>query len=310
MLYSIKHTTSYSYDSPIFLEAQTIRLQPRSDAAQRVVSYASSVSPRSQVITHLHITDIEGTPSQVVWIGGTTDHFDITCESVVETLRANPYDFLLERGCTHFPANSHQYYTPELRLALAPYILSPGNTTANGEEYERSLNANQEIIDLARQMADAAGNNVTAFLAQSCEWIYQSIEPEVRLEGSPMLASETLNRKKGSCRDVAVLFMDICRAMGLATRFVSGYFSGAVYDDGIRHLHAWTEVYLPGAGWRGFDPSYGTAVADLHIACAAAYTPHLASPVSGTYRGVKTASQLSYHITINEESAAELAHST
>ncbi|MEE2871411.1 MAG: transglutaminase-like domain-containing protein [Candidatus Latescibacterota bacterium] len=89
----------------------------------------------------------------------------------------------------------------------------------------------------------------------------------MRLEGRPMAAAETLARVRGACRDLAVLFIVICRTLGLAARFVSGYRAGA-QNQQERYMHAWAEVYLPGAGWRGWDPSLGLAVAGAHVAVA------------------------------------------
>ena len=102
--------------------------------------------------------------------------------------------------------------------------------------------------------------------------------------GDPWPPEKTLADRTGSCRDIAVLFCEVCRAAGLPSRFVSGY---AVDPDhsGCHHLHAWSEIYLPGAGWRGFDPTLGLAVADRHVSLAAARLPALAAPTSGVYRG-------------------------
>ncbi len=91
-------------------------------------------------------------------------------------------------------------------------------------------------------------------------------------------------RKEGSCRDLAVLFIETCRSVGIAARFVSGYHTVQPWQ-GARQLHAWAEIFLPGAGWRGYDPSQGLAVADQHIAIAAGATPQLAAPVTGSFRG-------------------------
>jgi len=108
-----------------------------------------------------------------------------------------------------------------------------------------------------------------------------------------------LRRKEGACRDLAVLFMDICRSLGLAARFVSGYkYSPDTPDQ--HELHAWAEVYLPGAGWRGYDPSWGLAVADHHVALAAGPAPQDAMPVTGTFRGTDVLSSLDYSVEIED----------
>ena len=96
--------------------------------------------------------------------------------------------------------------------------------------------------------------------------------------------SRTLHQRRGSCRDLAVLFIEACRLMNIPCRFVSGYTAGCD-DDPDRQLHAWAEAYLPGAGWRGFDPSLGLAITENYLALAAAAQPASAAPVSGTFRG-------------------------
>jgi transglutaminase-like putative cysteine protease len=105
-----------------------------------------------------------------------------------------------------------------------------------------------------------------------------------REQGPPWPAERTLRERRGACRDLAVLFNDVCRFVGFPARFVSGY-QVDVPEEARPELHAWSEVYLPGAGWRGFDPSQGLAVADRHVPLAASRTPWMASPTSGTYRG-------------------------
>jgi transglutaminase-like putative cysteine protease len=102
----------------------------------------------------------------------------------------------------------------------------------------------------------------------------------------------------GSCRDFTVLFMEACRAVGLAARFVSGYEEG---DSTVleRDLHAWAEVYIPGGGWRGFDPTHGLAVADRHVALVASAFPQFTAPVTGsTQEGGRVSSRLTTEVRV------------
>ena len=110
-----------------------------------------------------------------------------------------------------------------------------------------------------------------------------NVRPVVRPHGAALSPEATWGERTGACRDLAPLFNEVCRLVGLPARFVSGYGYSDFLDE--RHLHAWSEVYLPGAGWRGFDPTIGLAVADRHIAVAAARDPEDTAPTSGTYRG-------------------------
>lgn len=106
---------------------------------------------------------------------------------------------------------------------------------------------------------------------------------QTRLEGDPLTPAETLARGGGACRDVAVLFIAACRAVGLAARFTSGYIEGSLQEE--RYLYAWAEVYLPGAGWRGYDSSLGLVVAERHVALASGPTAAAARPFVGRFRG-------------------------
>ena len=116
------------------------------------------------------------------------------------------------------------------------------------------------------------------------EQLHKEIRYVIRLTGEPMPSHVTLKEQQGACRDIAILFIDSCRSLGLAARFVSGYLFGSPEDE-RDHLHAWCEVCLPGAGWRGFDPSNGIATAENHISVAAAYQPVGAAPVDGSFYG-------------------------
>ena len=129
--------------------------------------------------------------------------------------------------------------------------------------------------------------NTLSFLVALSREICQGCRQIIRHHGPPWPSDRTLNWREGSCRDLAVLFCDCCRVMGIAARFVSGYECASASAN--RHdsfMHAWAEVYLPGIGWRGYDPSRGLAVANGHVAVAAGFDHDLASPVAGWYSGV------------------------
>ncbi len=123
--------------------------------------------------------------------------------------------------------------------------------------------------------------NHAYFLTRLTQLIPEKCVYQQRLEGMPYPAAVTLSKQTGTCRDFTVLFMAVCRAVGLAARFVSGYQEGDL-ENTSHDLHAWAEVYVPGGGWRGFDPTLGLAVSNRHVAIAAAANPKDAAPVSGT----------------------------
>jgi transglutaminase-like putative cysteine protease len=141
------------------------------------------------------------------------------------------------------------------------------------------------------------------FLSALSRRIAERCRPAIRLQGDPQPPAFTLREGTGACRDLSVLFIDACRAVGLAARFVSGYYGGPSAAD-RRYLHAWAEVFLPGAGWRGFDPLQGLAVADRHVAVAAGAQPRDAAPITGTLGGGDTPADLEVDLKIESTEAA------
>jgi transglutaminase-like putative cysteine protease len=153
--------------------------------------------------------------------------------------------------------------------------------------YQQRFHPDESVTAFAKSVQRDANDQTLPFVTALARRIAERSQPTVRLDGDPQSPGLTLSEGVGACRDLAVLFIDACRAVGLAARFVSGYYVGPV-DGDRRYLHAWAEVFLPGAGWRGFDPLQGIAVADQHIAVAAAAHPSGAAPISGTLRGVSS----------------------
>jgi transglutaminase-like putative cysteine protease len=202
----------------------------------------------------------------------------------VETLRVNPFDFLLESdGALRVPV----VYPDALWPSLAPYI---------------AVEPSGAVEALARAAAIEAGWGTMEFLRVLNRRISDSLRYVVRDHGRPLEGALTLQKGEGSCRDFAVLFAEACRHMRLAARFVSGYETAAAEGDRA-DMHAWAEVYLPGGGWRGYDPSRGLAVADAHVAVAASISPELAAPVTGSHSG-NGGSQLETAIRLTVASAA------
>jgi transglutaminase-like putative cysteine protease len=252
---------------PVYLEPQTIRLRPRDDGSQRVLQYAVSISPSPAGCTDC--LDQDGNVVTEAWFEGPTDTLSIQSAFAVETLRQNPFDFLLRPGTGALPL----LYSPAVHFALEPYMRQ---SSAGVREFSASL-------------AAGAGHALD-FLTLLNRTLCGEFEYAVRETGAPHTAETTLQTREGSCRDLAVLFCEAARAAGIAARFVSGYQCGPVRDGSKVQMHAWAEVYLEGGGWRGYDPSSGLAVGTGHVAVAAAADPALAGPVSGTFRGNAEAS--------------------
>ena len=275
MLFEGDHLTRYTYGGSVFLEPLTVRLRPRDDATQRLLRFDLDVSPapagRSET------TDVEGNTASRLWFEGTTSLLEIRTSFAVRTLRANPFDYVVrDSSVLSVPPR----YSPDTSDALAHYLHWSGDG---------------DVAAFARDALAATDGGAVSFLDELSHRIGGSFTQVVRVAGDPRTPGATLAAQLGACRDLTVLFMDACRSVGIASRFVSGYQEAETAE---RELHAWAEVYLPVAGWRGYDPSAGLAVADHHVAVAAGPTPRDAAPAEGTFRGTGVTSSLETKITL------------
>lgn len=288
MRYHISHTTIYQYSQPIKLAAHTVRLCPRSDGSQKLKQFAVDIFPQPDKIAD--ILDIEGNTCLCLWFPDEAiTELKIHTEADVETLRTNAFDYLSEPWAIAAPID----YPSSLLAHLTPY-LRPALATC----------PSPQVVEFAQGLLHEVQGNIGLFLSQLTQTIYQQFQYFHRPVGQPVSGGITLTQKSGSCRDFAVLFMEACQAVGLAARFVSGYQEGDEGQDS-RELHAWPEVYIPGGGWRGFDPTHGLAVCDRHVPLAAAAHPANAAPVSGTLRqGFAASSTLDYQIQIARRSSS------
>ena len=277
MRLEIFHNTTFTYSKPAFLEPHVVRLCPHTNAGQRVDTFAMNVEPAPT--GQSDCVDLTGTTT-TLWFDGMVETVTIGVHSVVEMIRDNPFAFIItEPTVQAVPVE----YSARHRAALAVYLQRPEASAA--------------VDAFASEVAERSGGDTLAFLSALSDTIYHDFHCDVREHGDAWPASKTLELHHGACRDLAVLFMDACRAQGLAARFVSGYVG--VPDEPHRYLHAWPEVYLPGAGWRGYDPSNGLAVANDHVSVAFAAVPEDAAPISGTFRGTGVTASIEYDITIN-----------
>lgn len=259
----VRHTSAYTYDSPVALGPQTLYLYPRMYPYQRLLAYDLRIDPApDKVVRNI---DVEGNVQQLVYFNHPTQHLNVTVDIELHSEEFNSFDFVL------FPFETQRVpfrYPKEIQVLLHPYL-------------ER-VDVTERVESWARQLAAGAGWQTTAFLTALNQSI-QQFTYEIREEGAPFPPEQTLNQRRGSCRDYTTLFMAACRSLGIASRFVSGYLFGNPQQE--HELHAWAEVYLPGAGWRGFDPTEGSVVVNRHIFLASTAKPDLAAPISGTFSG-------------------------
>jgi transglutaminase-like putative cysteine protease len=266
MKITVAHSTVYQYLQPVQLGPHVIRLRPRDDGAQRLLGYELRVEPQPALMTNS--TDHDGNVVAHAWFKEPAPALEISSRFAVETLRENPFDFLLtDTGMGAIPVE----YPEPLRSILAPYVVTDADCPA--------------VTAFARSAAEAAAWRTLNFLVELNNQIRRLLRPKARTEGPARTAAEILDAGEGACRDFAMLFCSACRSMRLAARFVSGYEREAARDPGHACMHMWAEVYLPGGGWRGFDPLRGLAVGTSYVPVAAALHPEMTNPISGTYEG-------------------------
>lgn len=271
MRYRITHTTHYRYSAPVRLQPHVIKLCPRSDGAQWLNQFEVAISPEPS--QQHYFLDTCGNTSLQVTFQSPLEEWTLKTISEITTLRENPFDYLSEPWAVQLPID----YPSRLAAQLRPYWEPPMGIGVDDA-------ASPTVLALAQEIQQAVKDNVGFFLTRLAQQIPARCEYQQRQEGMPHPAAVTWQQQSGTCRDFTVLFIAVCRAVGLAARFVSGYQEGDLESDAPHDLHAWAEVYIPGGGWRGFDPTLGLAVADRHIAIAAATTPQAAAPVIGKLR--------------------------
>ncbi len=278
MLYKIEHITKYYFSKRVFLEPHIVRLRPRSDSTQTLKSFEIDITPTPTGRTN--ITDIGG-DSIFLWFEELTDSLKIITRSEVETSRANPFDYILASDRAH-------------RLPMEYH----GSDESVLEPYRRpSSEYGDKFEGFVAKILLESENSSLKFLSSLTSYLYENFEYKLREEGPAQEPEESLSTMKGTCRDFVVLFAEACRSMGFAARFVSGYTEGDL-NNMHNYLHAWAEVFLPGGGWRGYDPTLGLAVADRHVALASGATPLQAAPVAGSFRGTGAETIMGYEISI------------
>lgn len=279
MRFAASHTTRFRYSEPVYLEPHVIRLRPRSDCFQRLLEYRLKVTPAPEVLSEG--LDADGNVVAHAWFAGLSESLTVTSEFEVETLRTNPFDYLvIGEGSQELPIK----YPAPLRDRLAPSLARPNGADPGVAEFIRPIMARSE-------------RQALAFLSGLNQAIHEGYRVTVREHGEPLPPARTLAAEQVACRDLAALFMDCCRALGIAARFVSGYQD---QRSKSRFMHAWAEVYLPGGGWRGYDPTQGLAVGDRHIAVAAANLPSVVTPIRGSYRGDAVAVPLEAEVRVSQ----------
>jgi uncharacterized protein (DUF2126 family)/transglutaminase-like putative cysteine protease len=272
---ALHHLTRYVYDRPVVLGPQTIRLRPAAHTRTQVKAYSLKVTPAGHFINWHQ--DTFGNFVARVLFPEPVQEFGIEVDLLAEIRAFNPFDFFLDSYAEKFPFE----YEAGVREELAPYL-----------EIKESGPALQKLI----KSIDRSPQRTIDFLVGINQQLNALLTYTVRLEPGIQACEESLTLGSGSCRDMTWLLCQALRHMGLATRFASGYLiqlapdeksldgpSGTATD--FTDLHAWTEVFLPGAGWVGLDPTSGMFAGEGHIPLCCTANPSSAAPVTGLLEG-------------------------
>ena len=272
----VHHRTSYIYEEPTTFGPHMVRLRPSTHARARVLAYNLQVSGEPEAF-HWQLDPWGNRVARVVFDGErAARQLDFTVDASFDIQPVNPFDFFVEESFEEAPVA----YSERLKAELAPF-LAPIELGPQGRALAESLRPSGRIVDSLVEINRSVASTVGYI---------------IRNEPGLQTPSETLDIGTGSCRDSALLLVGLLRHLGLAARFVSGYLvqltdEGNLPDEAkgvekdVVDLHAWAEVFLPGAGWVGLDGTSGLFTGEGHIPLAGTADPALAGPIEGTASG-------------------------
>ncbi len=282
---ALNHVTRYAYEQPVTLSPQVVRLRPAPHCRTPITGYSLRITPADHFINWQQ--DPFGNYQARLVFNKPTRELAVEVDLVADLTTINPFLFFLDEYAERFPFA----YEPSLRQELSPYLaLVPGT---------QRLDLFTERV--RGQIARAGRRNVDVLVDINAH-VQRSLRYDIRMEPGVFTPDETLERGHGSCRDFAWLLVQVVRRLGFAARFVSGYSIQLVADQkpiegpagvdrDVTDLHAWAEVFLPGAGWVGLDATSGLLCGEGHIPLAATPDPGSAAPITGSFGWVDPAAE-------------------
>jgi len=261
MHFIVQHSTLYRYSVPVVLAPHLLRLTPRS-LGTRLYSRSLLIHPQP-VSQYDDVDELGNAVTRVTFTGSPSAELRIESRFELDTYAVAPPSISAPGGLPPLP------WPASVHDGLGAY---------------RAIGSEDAAVEgFARALASEVGQQPLAFLDRLCRALYERTDRQIRHTGDAQSAAETLATRRGACRDLTVLFLAAARSLGFAARFCSGYQAAAQTPDGQRYLHAWPEVFVPGAGWYGWDPTHGIAAGEGHVALCAAPAQTATMPVTGGY---------------------------
>jgi transglutaminase-like putative cysteine protease len=284
MILKIHHHSTYLYGSQVYLEPQYFRFKPLQNQFYHLKDFQIKISPEPAGLKE--ILDWDNNLVHFAWFNELTDSLKIECESVLEITPFNPFNFIIYPE--HYLTLPFDYPLSEVTL-LRPYL--------------EHVPLNGDIKNFVQKIKDQVNNSTLEFVIALTKKIQEDFDYTIRESGPPYEPEKTFHLKQGACRDLTWLQIQICRAEGIAARFVSGYQYQDQDDPSEEQkdpeVHAWMEVFFESTGWIGFDPSAGIVTNHCYIPVSHSAIPSLTLPVTGTYRG-DTAAELNTFLSISK----------
>lgn len=280
----ISHLTRYQYDREVGFGPHLLYLRPREDSLRHLTRFHLVTDPPAKLVTTRDPYDNDLTWAYF-WERGPA--LNLRTEIEITTRDTNPFDFIVTSPADRFPFT----YEPDTASALVPHLTPPDEATRTA------------LLDWMHTRFPQPPTETVPLLTALNQRIHTSFGYARREEDGTQTSLDTLLLGTGACRDLAVLFCDLARTLGLAARFVSGYLYTPPSETSVAEnaMHAWVELYLPGAGWKGFDPTCGILCDDSYVPVAHSPLAAIVTPVQGSIASPHPArAQLHSAITIEK----------